>query len=387
MRLSTDRILTTHAGSLPRPDDLTRMLYDVADGKQVDDKQLESRTREAIAEVTQKQREVGIDVISDGEQGKVGFSNYVLQRFTGFEEHAQFLAADLGDFPEMIPVVFGTEYSQHLRLPVLKGPIEPRDPQAVQREIADFKAALGDADPDGAFIPAISPGHVAFNFPNKHYPSHQAYIEAAANALAPEYKAIVDAGFNVQIDSPDAAMAFHCRVEGSDVADPKEHLAAGLEVLRDALRGVPEEKVRYHVCWGNVTTPHHKDVELREIAALVIKAPAKFIYVEAANPRHEHEWQVWKEIKLPDDKALIVGVIDVKTNHVEHPEVVAQRIERFADVVGKERVIAATDCGFATFVGMHHVFPRVAWLKLQSLVQGAEIASRRLWSRKPVAAR
>jgi 5-methyltetrahydropteroyltriglutamate--homocysteine methyltransferase len=386
MKGSSDRILTTHAGSLPRPDDLTRMLYDVGDGKPVDQEELERRTREAIAEVVAKQREVGIDVVSDGEQGKVGFSNYVLQRFTGFEEEAQFMAADLGDFPEMIPVVFGQEYSQHLRLPVLKGPIEPRDPTFVQREIEDFKAALGDVDPDDAFLPAVSPGHVAFNFPNKHYPSHRAYLEAAAEALAPEYRAIVDAGFNVQIDSPDAAMAFHCRVEGSDLADPREHLAAGIDVLRGALRGIPAEKVRYHVCWGNVTSPHHRDVELKEIADLVLQAPAKFIYVEAANPRHEHEWEVWKEVTLPDDKALIVGVVDVKTNHVEHPHVVAQRIERFAEVVGRERVIAGTDCGFATFVGMHHVFPRVAWLKLDSLVKGAQVASERLWSQKAAAA-
>ena len=164
------------------------------------------------------------------------------------------------------------------------------------------------------------------------------------------------------------------------MADPKEHLATGIEVLRSALDGVPPEKVRYHVCWGNVTTPHHRDVELREIADLVVKAPAKFIYVEAANPRHEHEWEVWNEVKLPGDKALIVGVIDVKTNHVEHPRLVAQRLERFARVVGRERVIAGTDCGFATFVGMHHVFPRVAWLKLESLVNGAQIASQQLWA-------
>ncbi len=187
MEISRGRILTTHAGSLPRPDDLTRMLYDVADGTPVDEAALQRRTREAVAEVVAKQRQVGIDVISDGEMGKVGFSNYVLQRFTGFEERAQFMAADVGDVPEIAPVVFGAEYSQHLRLPVLRGPIVPRDPEFVSREIETFKAALGDGDPDGAFIPAVSPGQVTFNFPNKHYRSHQEYLEAAAKAMAPEY--------------------------------------------------------------------------------------------------------------------------------------------------------------------------------------------------------
>jgi 5-methyltetrahydropteroyltriglutamate--homocysteine methyltransferase len=189
----------------------------------------------------------------------------------------------------------------------------------------------------------------------------------------------VDAGFDLQLDSPDAAMAWHCQVEGSDLADPAAHLAAGIEVLNDVLADVPPEKLRYHVCWGNYRGPHHKDHGLREIVEIVLRTRAKFIYVEAANPRHEHEWAVWKDVALPDDKALIVGVIDVKTNHVEHPELVAQRIERFADIVGRERVIAGTDCGFATFVGFNSCNPVAAWLKLASLVEGARIASARLW--------
>jgi len=262
---------------------------------------------------------------------------------------------------------------------VLNGPIAVRDTEAVDKEIADFKSALGNTSPDWAFVPAVTPGHVAFNFPNRYYKSHQQYIEAAAAALAPEYKAIVDAGFNLQLDSPDAAMAFHCRVQGSDLTDPAAHLAAGIEVLNDVLSGVPAEKIRYHVCWGNYRGPHHKDIALGDIVKLVLKSRAKFIYVEAANPRHEHEWAVWKDVKLPDDKALIVGVIDTKTNTVEHPELVAQRLERFANIVGKERVVAGTDCGFATFVGFHPCHPEAAWLKLQALVDGAKLASKRLW--------
>jgi 5-methyltetrahydropteroyltriglutamate--homocysteine methyltransferase len=379
MQQSTDRILTTHAGSLPRPDDLTRLMYDVLDEKPVDEAALRERVRSAVGEVVARQRDLGIDVISDGEMGKVGFSNYVLQRFSGFEDEAQFMAADIADAPDVAADIFGDEASQHMRLPVLNGPIEARDPDFVEREIDDLKAALDGTSPDEAFVPAVTPGHVAFNFPNRHYASHRAYIEAAAEALAPEYRAIVDAGFNLQLDSPDAAMACHCRIEGSDLEDPKGHLADGIEILNAALDGIPPEKIRYHVCWGNYRGPHHRDVELREIVELVLRTRAKFVYVEGANPRHEHEWEVWKDVALPDDKALIVGVIDVKTNHVEHPRLIAQRLRRFADLVGRERVIAGTDCGFSTFVGWHSCAPGAAWLKLGALVEGARLASDELW--------
>ena len=379
MQLSTDHILTTHAGSLPRPDDLAQMLYAVIDGKPVDQTAFDERVRTAIADVVARQRKVGIDVISDGELGKVGFSNYVIQRMSGFEGKADFMAADFADAPGVAMDAFGSEGAQHLRLPILNGPIEMRDTKAVDKEIKDFKSALGNTSPDNAFVPAVTPGQVAFNFPNRHYKSHQQYLEAAAAALAPEYKAIFNAGFNLQLDSPDAAMAFHCSTQGSDLADPAAHLAAGIEILNDVLSNVPAEKIRYHVCWGNYRGPHHKDVALKDIVKLILKSRAKFIYIEAANPRHEHEWSVWKDVKLPDDKALIVGVIDTKTNHVEHPELVAERLERFANIVGKERVIAATDCGFATFVGFHPCHPEAAWLKLRALVEGAQLASKNLW--------
>jgi 5-methyltetrahydropteroyltriglutamate--homocysteine methyltransferase len=379
MKQSTDRILTTHAGSLPRPDDLTRLMFDVVEGNLVDEAGLNARVRTAVGEVVRRQRDAGIDVISDGEMGKVGFSNYVLQRFTGFEERADFLAADIADAPEVAADVFGSEAAQHLRLPVLNGPIEPRDGGFVAREIDDFQAALDGTDPDDAFVPAVTPGHVAFNFPNHHYPTHQAYIEAAAEALAPEYRAIVDAGFNLQLDSPDAAMAHHCTVSGSDLEDPMDHLEAAIDVLNGALAELPPEKLRFHVCWGNYRGPHHRDVELAQIVDLVLRVRAKYIYIEAANPRHEHEWEVWRDVRLPDDKALIVGVIDVKTNHVEHPRLIAQRLRRYADLVGRERVVAGTDCGFATFVGWHSCAPQAAWLKLEALTEGARLASEELW--------
>jgi 5-methyltetrahydropteroyltriglutamate--homocysteine methyltransferase len=329
-----------------------------------------------------RQRDVGIDVISDGEMGKVGFSNYVIQRMEGFEipeEGAQIGPADMFETPDAFESAFAGEGQQHLRMPVLTGPIERRGVDAVDAELDAFRSALDGVDPDDAFVPAVTPGQVAWNFPNRYYRSHREYVEAAAAALKPEYEAIVAAGFNLQLDSPDAAMAFHFVYPEGDLGDPREHLAIGIEVLNDALSEIPAEKLRYHVCWGNYRGPHHKDVPLREIAELVLRTKAKFVYVEAANPRHEHEWEAWKEIELPDDKALIVGVIDPKTNHVEHPELVAQRLERFASVVGRERLVAAPDCGFATFVGAHPCPPSIAWLKLRALVEGAQIASGRLW--------
>jgi 5-methyltetrahydropteroyltriglutamate--homocysteine methyltransferase len=379
MQQSSERILTTHAGSLPRPADVTQMLFDVLDEKPIDSAAFDRRVTEAVAESVARQRGVGLDVISDGEVGKVGFSNYVLQRMSGFEGHVQFIAQDIGDAPEVGADAFGDEGAAHMRMPILNGPMEPRGAEAITKELDDLSAALGDASHDGAFVPAVTPGQIAFNFPNHYYDSHQDYLEAAAAALAPEYKAIVDAGFNLQLDSPDSAMAFHCSTEGTDLTDPAGHLAAAIDVLNGALSGIPEEKVRYHVCWGNYRGPHHKDVALREIADLVLGAHAKFIYIEGANPRHEHEWRVWEEVKLPDDKALIAGVIDTKTNHVEHPQLVADRIERFANILGKERVVAGTDCGFATFVGFHSCNPAAAWLKLQALVEGAQLASDKLW--------
>jgi 5-methyltetrahydropteroyltriglutamate--homocysteine methyltransferase len=379
MQRSEHRILTTHAGSLPRPDDLTELMFDVIDDKPVDQARLDARVQEAVREAVQKQRDAGVDVVSDGEMGKVGFSNYVLQRFSGFTSRAQFMALDVAETPVLAGHIFGDRASEHLRLPILDGPMEARGRDAIGREIEDFRAAFGGASPDGAFISAVTPGHVTFNFPNRHYESHQAYLEAAAKALQPEYEAIVEAGFNLQLDSPDAAMACHCWTEGSDLKDWRAHLPASIEALNGVIANLPSEKIRYHLCWGNYRGPHHKDVALRDILDPVLRIHADFVSIEAANPRHEHEWEVWKDVKLPEGKALIPGVIDTKTNHVEHPELVAQRLERFAGLVGREQVIAGTDCGFATFVGWHSCEPEAAWLKLRALSDGAALASQRLW--------
>jgi len=380
MKRSTERILTTHAGSLPRPEDVTRMMWDIIDDKPVDRTRLEARVKEAVAEAVRKQLDAGIDIVSDGEMSKVGFSNYVMQRFSGFANRAQFMATDLADFPGIVQKVFDNDAGHHLVMPNVEGPITLKDPAAVQRDIANFKAALGTRSPDDAFIPAVTPGQMRFNFPNKYYPSDEAYLEAAGEALRVEYTAIVGAGFNLQLDSPDLCMRGHSFSDGKGTVDLKKWVPMAIAALNHATRGLPPEKIRLHLCWGNYPGPHHHDVELREILAPVLKTTAGFVYFEAANPRHEHEWEVWEEVKLPPGKAIIPGVIDTLTNHVEHPRLVAQRLERFARIVGRENVLGGTDCGFGTFVGWSGVDPQVAWLKLQSLAEGARIASKALWS-------
>ena len=379
MKRSTDRILTTHAGSLPRPDDLTRMMFDEIDGKPQDEAAVRSRVKDAVKEMVDLQDEAGVDIVSDGEMSKIGFSNYVIQRYSGFGKRAAFAATDLADFPGVATSIFANEGGAHLVFYDVEAPIELKDPDAVQRDIANFKAALGGRSPDQAFIGALTPGQMLFNFPNVYYKSEDDYLEAAAKALAVEYKAIVDAGFNLQLDSPDLPMTSHSWAGASSARVAGDYIPRAIEAINEAIKGLPPEKVRLHLCWGNYAGPHHHDVELKDMIKPVLKANAGFIYVEAANPRHEHEWEVWKDIKLPDDKALIAGMIDTLTNTVEHPRLVAQRIERFAGVLGKERVIAGTDCGFSTFVGWSASDAKVAWLKLKSLAEGAAIASDNLW--------
>jgi 5-methyltetrahydropteroyltriglutamate--homocysteine methyltransferase len=342
------------------------------DGEDVDDAAIEARLDTAVAEVVQKQREAGIDVVSDGEQSKTGFSTYVGDRFTGFEGRSEFQADDVADFPELAMRLFNTPTMAHVVFSNCTGPVEMKDKEAVHKDIERLKSALNGGD---GFMGAVSPGQIAFNYPDQHYGSHEEYLGALADALKYEYNAIIDAGLNLQIDSPDMAMAAHCRSVGSSVGDWHHHLPLAVEALNAALEGIPPEKVRFHVCWGNYGGPHHKDVPLRDIIEQVYKVNAGTIYPEGANPRHEHEWRVFEEAKLPDDKKIILGAIDVKSNYIEHPQVVADRLVRLAKIVGKDRVMGGTDCGFDTFIRFSLVDPKVAWLKLQSLAQGAELAS------------
>lgn len=369
-----DGIRTTHAGSLPRPDDLVDMIWARMDGQEVDEAELEARIESAVAEVVGKQREAGIDFISDGEMSKTGFSTYVNERFSGFEGRSEFQADDVADFPNLAMRLFATPAMAHLVFSNCVGPVELSDKDAVHRDIERLKKALDGADPSSAFMGAISPGQIAFNYPDQHYGSHERYLAACADALSYEYKAIADAGFNLQIDSPDVAMAAHCRSVGSSVGDWHQHLPLAIEALNDALEGIPADQVRFHVCWGNYGGPHHKDVPLAEIIDHVLRVHAETIYVEGGNPRHEHEYRVFEDVDL-GDKRVILGTIDTKSNFVEHPQVVADRLVRLGRIIGKERLIAGTDCGFDTFIRFSLVDPGVAWLKLGSLSEGAAIAS------------
>jgi 5-methyltetrahydropteroyltriglutamate--homocysteine methyltransferase len=381
MPRSTDHIVTTHAGSLPRPDDVVELIWSgIEDEKPVDQAALDERLDRAVPEIVKQQKDAGIEVVSDGELSKPGFSNYINDRFTGFEGRAEFQADDVAPFPNLAMRLFNTPAMAHLVFANCVDEVTVKDPDAVQRDVDRLRRAIGDADPGTAFMGAISPGQIAFNFPDQHYGSHEKYLEALGRALRHEYKAITDAGFNLQIDSPDLAMAAHCRSVGSSVESWDTHLPLAIDALNAALDGIPPEQVRLHVCWGNYAGPHHKDVPLRDIIEPVLKANVGTFYVEGANPRHEHEWEVFKEVELPEGKDVILGVIDVKVNAVEHPRVVAQRLTRLAEVVGRENVQAGTDCGFDTFIRFSQVDPDVVWLKLKALSDGAEMASQELWN-------
>jgi 5-methyltetrahydropteroyltriglutamate--homocysteine methyltransferase len=369
------RIRTTHAGSLPRPADLVDMIWAGMDGQAVDEASLQERIDSAVDEVVARQQEIGLDYVSDGELSKTGFSTYINDRFSGFDGRSEFQADDVADFPDLAMRLFNTPSMAHVVFANCVGPVELTDKAAVDRDVARLGRALGGADPSTAFMGAISPGQIAFNYPDQHYGSHERYLAALADALSYEYRAITDAGFALQIDSPDMAMAAHCRSVGSSVGDWHTHLPLAVEALNAALDGIPRERVRLHVCWGNYAGPHHKDVPLADIIGQVLKVNAGAIYVEGANARHAHEWRVFEDVDLPDDTSLILGVIDVKSNCVEHPQLVADRLIRVGQIIGKERLLAGTDCGFDTFIRFSQVDPAVAWLKLQSMVEGAELAT------------
>lgn len=379
MKRSTERILTTHAGSLPRSDELMRLMIAKEQEESVDASELADSTRQAVVDTVKRQVAIGIDIISDGEMSKIGFANYVKDRLDGFGgRSAPLVVRDVLDHPDM-HVVRRNEGGGRNFVPACTGPISLRDQDAVHRDIANFKAALQEVQPEGAFMPAASPGAIAQIVQNMYYPTEEAYLYALADAMRYEYQAIVAAGFWLQLDCPDLAMQRHVRFAESSIGEFRKHLQQGVEVLNYALGGIEPERVRVHVCWGNYHGPHHRDVPLKDIIDLLLKIQCGALSLEAANPRHEHEWNVFERVHLPAEKILIPGLIDTCSNYIEHPEVVAQRIVRFARVVGRENVIAGTDCGFDTFAGSGAIAPSIAWAKLQSLVEGAQLASQELW--------
>jgi 5-methyltetrahydropteroyltriglutamate--homocysteine methyltransferase len=351
-------------------------------GQPVDASALAENVCHAVADVVKQQLAVGIDIISDGEMSKIGFANYVKNRLTGFEgESNPTIAQDVLDHPDLRVRMFRRNEGGASRYftPACTGPISLHDKDAVHKDIANLKGALQGSQPAEVFLPAASPGTIAQAMQNHYYPTQEAYLYALADAMRYEYQAIVEAGFLIQLDCPDLAMQRHTRFANASLEDFRRQVQQNIEALNYALTGIAPEQVRIHVCWGNYPGPHHRDVPLKDILDLLLTIHGNALSIEAANPRHEHEWKVFEEVRLPEDKVLIPGVIDTCSTYIEHPEVVAQRLARFAQVVGRENVIAGTDCGFGTFVGASPLAPSVAWAKLESLTEGARLASQKLW--------
>jgi 5-methyltetrahydropteroyltriglutamate--homocysteine methyltransferase len=382
MKRSADRILTTHTGSLPRPKPLAELLMRKDQGEAYDTAALAAAVREAVAAVVRKQAELGIDLIDDGEMSKPGYSTYIADRLTGFAGHApRKPPLDTRSYPEFNAAMTRMTGPQTLRRSTCVGPVSLRDRAPIDEDIINLRMAIEDAEASEGFMTSASPGLVSAFQPNNYYPTHEAYIEAVAEAMQPEYEAIDAAGFALQLDCPDLAMARHTGFQDLSEDEFLKRARHHVEVLNHAVRNIPAERMRLHICWGNYEGPHDHDIPLAKVAPILLKAKPAALVIEAANPRHEHEWSLWRETKLPDGKVLIAGVIDTSTNYVEHPELVAQRLERLANVVGRERVIAGTDCGFATFAGYGKIDPGIAFKKLAAMVEGAALASERLWAK------
>jgi 5-methyltetrahydropteroyltriglutamate--homocysteine methyltransferase len=380
MKRSTDRFLTTHTGSLPRPPDLIQMMFAKEEGVPVERAALEARIRNAVAEVVGKQVEAGMDVVNDGEMSKPSYATYVKDRLSGFGGESHPLQyQDLVDFPDLARRVFGDPGRSRRKTPACNGPIAVRDPRAAATDADNLKAALAGVRHEEAFMSAASPGVVSLFFHNSHYPSEEAYLEAIAEAMRHEYETVAKAGFVLQIDCPDLAMGRHIQYAALSVAEFRRKAGLHIEALNHALRNIPAEQLRLHLCWGNYEGPHHCDVPLEDIIDVVLLAKPAGLSFEAANPRHAHEWTVFEEVKLPPGKVLIPGVLESKTNFIEHPELVAQRIGRYARLVGRENVIAGSDCGYGTWVGQAAVDPAVVWAKFASLAEGARLATRAFW--------
>ncbi len=380
MQLNIDRILTTHTGSLPRPKEVLDLLFAQDRDEPYDAATFDSAVSRAVAAVVERQRQAGVDVVSDGEMSKISYATYVRHRFTGFAgDSPRPTPRDLEEIPTLRDRLLAQGKSPTYRRPVCIGPIAVADCRPLDADIARLSAALSDAPVSGAFLTSVSPGTVAVFQPNEFYPTHTEYMEALAAVLQTEYERIVDAGLLLQVDCPDLGLGRHSRFKHLSDAEFLRYGEIHIEALNAALANIPADRVRLHVCWGNYEGPHTHDIALALILPLLFKAKPAMLLVEGANPRHEHEWQVWADHPLPDDKALIPGVIDTSTNFVEHPELVAQRLLRYADIVGRERVMAGTDCGMGTFAGFPLIDSEIAWLKLRALSAGAAIASQALW--------
>ena len=382
MKTSTERILTTHVGSMPRPQYVVDQLFAQDQGEAYDQNEFDSVMQRAVREVAGKQVAAGVDIISDGEMSKISYATYIRHRFTGFEiaEVPRATPKDLDDFPAYKQRLADAGGTPKYHRPVVRDAIRIKDLTPLEKDIANLLEARDEAGATEAFMNSASPGVIAVFQPNEYYKTEERFLEALSEVMKVEYEKITEAGLILQVDCPDLAMGRHIRFRDEDTATFKKAARAQVEALNYALENVPAERVRMHLCWGNYEGPHHHDIDLREIIDIVLSAKPQAIQFEGANPRHQHEWRSWAEAKIPEDKILIPGTLDTTTNFVEHPDLVAERIERYSNIVGKDRVIAGTDCGFGTFAGFGAVHPDIAYAKLRSLSDGARIASERLWA-------
>jgi len=376
VKRSTEHILTTHTGSLPRPPELTAALQR-RDRGEGEDAGLNTQIRDAVADIVRHQADAGVTVVNDGEAGKIGYSTYVKERLEGFGGTGGLagMPADMIEFPEFMQRVMG---DLDFEMPACIGPVKYKDLDAVRADIANLQAAVDGADVEDAFMSAASPGVIAVFLQNQHYDSHEDYVFALSEAMKPEYDEIHKAGIVLQVDCPDLAMTRQMMMDET-LEEFRHRARVNVEALNRATADIPPEDMRLHLCWGNYEGPHHHDVALRDIIEIVFEARPAAISFEAANPRHEHEWNVFEDVKLPDGKVLIPGVLDSTTNYIEHPELIAQRLVRYGRLVGPENVMAGRDCGFATFASFLTVDPAITWAKLRAMAEGAELASKELY--------
>jgi 5-methyltetrahydropteroyltriglutamate--homocysteine methyltransferase len=388
MKRSTDRILTTHVGSLIRPQALQDILRAKQAGQPYDQAAYETCLKQSIDDVVSRQADIGVDIVSDGEFGKaISWNQYVVERLSGFELRAipagyrpGVPGADRTRFKEFYAELDVREPMANAKMVACVGPVKYIGQDILRRDIDNFKAALKGAKVEEAFMPVVAPSSVLPDRKDEYYKGEEDWLDAVTAAMRTEYQTIVDAGFILQIDDARAATAYDRMVPPGTFEEYRRWLAKFVESLNRALEGIPEDRVRYHVCWGSWPGPHVSDVALKDIVDLILKVRAGAYVIESANPRHEHEWQVWKNVKLPDGKVLIPGVISHATNVVEHPELIAERITRFANLLGRENVLAGTDCGFAQGTFYRRVHPTVMWAKFEALVEGARLASKQLWN-------
>jgi 5-methyltetrahydropteroyltriglutamate--homocysteine methyltransferase len=380
MKHSTEKILTTHVGSLPRPNRVAELIFAKEAEEEYDRTEFDEVIAAAVKEAVARQADVGVDIVSDGEMSKISYATYIKERISGFEgDSPRNPPKDLQDYPSFLAKLAQSGGTPSYKRPKCTGEINAMNGEPLETDLKNFLDALGAVDVEEAFMNSASPGVIALFQPNEYYASHDEYLEALAEAMRVEYEGIVEAGCLLQLDSPDLGLGRHMLFADKPDEDYQRLAGIHVEVLNHALRNIPADRVRMHVCWGNYEGPHHHDAPMSMVLPVALKANIGALLFEASNPRHAHEWTTFRDADLPDDLILIPGVIDSTTNFVEHPELVAERICRFADIVGRERVIAGSDCGFATFAGFGAVDGEIAYAKLASMAEGATIASDRLW--------